>query len=243
MERKKLEGTDKAHPILTPKETVFPIKLHRYMNTVWKRNGDQAGIVKIFTPSDGLRLLLEKHNQALSSAYYMMERFIQHSQGYFHLLCKCTGRNEIASLPDKKYYPGILGLLLLKSGKQKEVFMKESAFLLGRFLRVADEIHRLYCEVVRKNDLPPELCGSSMLLGMMEAPSMTLSQLATRSAPYVKWARGGSDKEDKGGLVWYWLRQWEDISDELHKLEWPRRLKPDERAQLFWDIYRHSLKK
>ncbi len=110
--------------------------------------------------------------------------------------------------------------------------MKESAFLLGRSLRVTDEIHRLYCEVVRKKELPSELCGSSLLVGMMESPTTTLSQLAMRSAPYVKWARAYHDKE-KGGLVHYWLKQWADLADQLHVLEWPKRMTPEERAQLF----------
>ena len=107
--------------------------------------------------------------------------------------------------------------------------MKESAFLLGRCLRITDEIHRLYCEVVRKKDLPPELCGSSLLVSMMESPATTLGQLAMRSAPYIKWARGGSEKGDKSGLVWYWLKQWEGIADQLHTLTWPKRLIPEER--------------
>lgn len=111
--------------------------------------------------------------------------------------------------------------------------MKESAFLLGRCLRIADEIHRLYCEVVRKKELPPELCGSSLLVSMMESPVTTLSQLAMRSAPYIKWARGGGEKEDKRALVWYWLKQWEVIADQLHTLKWPKRLIPEERAQIF----------
>lgn len=110
--------------------------------------------------------------------------------------------------------------------------MKESAFLLGRFLRVADEIHRLYCEVVRKNDLPPELCGSSMLVGMMESPGMTLSQLAMRSSPYVKWARAYHNDE-KGGLVHYWMQQWAEIADPLLEQGWPKRLNAEERAKLF----------
>lgn len=110
--------------------------------------------------------------------------------------------------------------------------MKESAFLLGRFLRVADEIHRLYCEVVRKKDLPPELCGSSMLVGMMEAPGMTLSQLAMRAAPYVKWARAYHNDE-KGGLVHYWMQQWSEIAEPLLEQGWPKRLDAEERAKLF----------
>lgn len=228
---KKDEQTGKSSPVFMEGETVFPVKLHRSLNTVWKRNGEQAGKVRIFEPADGLRLLLEEPCRAL--AVHMMERFMQHAQGYFLLLCHSTGRREIAKkLPDKVYYPGILGLLLFKSGEKKESFMKEGAFLLGRFLRVADEIHRLYCEVVRKKDLPPELCGSAMLVSMMEAPGMTLSQLAMRSAPYVKWARACHD-EEKGGLVHYWLHQWSEIADPLLENGWPKRLTEEERAQVF----------
>jgi len=224
------ELTGKSRPVLVEGETVFPVKLHRYLNTVWKRNGEQAGKVRIFEPADGLRLLLEEPCHALAA--HMIERFLQHTQGYFLLLCQSTGRREIARLPDKEYYPGILGLLLFKSGKQKETFMEESAFLLGRFLRVADEIHRLYCEVVRKKDMPPELCGSAMMVSMMEAPGMTLGQLAMRSAPYVKWARAYRD-EEKGGLVHYWLQQWSKIADPLLEKGWPKRLGEEQRAQVF----------
>lgn len=122
--------------------------------------------------------------------------------------------------------------------------MKESAFLLGRCLRVTDEIHRLYCEVVRKKELPPELCGSSLLVSMMESPVTTLSQLAMRSAPYVKWACAYHDdkavKKTIDGaeikiivLVKSWWKRWSEIADQLHLLEWPKRLTPEERAQVF----------
>lgn len=225
------EKTGKSHPVPVESATVFPVKLQRFLNSVWKRDGDMAGKVRIFEPADGLRLLLEDPCDALSK--HMMERFMQHAQGYFLTLCRSVGNHEIAKLPDKIYYPGILGLLLFKSGKRKDEYMNESAFLLGRCLRVADELHRLYCEVVRKNALPPELCGSSLLVGTMESPGMALSQLAMRSAPYVKWARGGSDKGEKGGLVWYWLKHWEVIADQLHIQEWPKRLTSEERAQVF----------
>ena len=227
----KNEKTKKSYPVDIDHVTVFPIKLHRYLNTVWKRDGEQAGKVKIFNPTDGLRLLLDRQNQGL--VVHMMERFMQHAQGYFLTLCRCTGKDVIASLPDRTIYPGILGLLLYKMEKDKEDYMKKSAFLLGRCLRISDEIHRLYCEVVRKKNLPPELCGSSFLVSMMESPATTLSQLAMRSAPYIKWARGGSEKGEKGGLVWYWLKQWEQNADQLHTLIWPKRLTPEERAQVF----------
>lgn len=230
----KSDKTGNSYPIFIEGKTVFPIKLHRYLNAIWKHDGQRADTgkskVTLFIPTDGLRLLLDRPNNTL--AEHILSHFIRQAQGFFLTLCRGTGKNEVTSLPDKEYYLGILGLLLFNLGKQKEDFMKESAFLLGRCLRVTDEIHRLYCEVVRKKEVPPELCGSSLLVGMMESPSTTLSQLAMRSAPYVKWARAYHD-DAKGGLVQYWMKQWSIIADQLHLLEWPKRLTPEDRAQLF----------
>ncbi len=239
--KEKDEKTGKSHPCLVEGKTVFPVKLHQFLNTVWKRDGEQAGKVKIFQPADGLRLLLDEPCDQLAN--HIIKQMMQHAQGYFLTLCRSTGRHEITKLPDKDYYPGILGLLLFKLGKRKEEYMKDSAIQLGRFLRVADEIHRLYCEVVRKNDLPPELCGSSMLVSMMESPGMTLNQLALRSAPYVKWARAYHDdkvvRTIEGAeikiivLVKSWLKRWAEIADPLLEKGWPKRLSAEERALVF----------
>ena len=205
----KNKETGKSYPVKVESLTVFPVKLYRHLNAIWKNDGTRADTNKsksrIFKPTDGLRLLLDQQNEGLVA--HMMTRLMQHAQGYFLTLCRSVGKHEIALVSEKEIFPGILGLLLCKSGKNKEDYMKESAFLLGRCLRVADEIHRLYCEVVRKKNLPPELCGSSLLVSMMESPVTSLGQLAMRSAPYIKWARGGSEKGDKSGLVWYWLKQ------------------------------------
>ncbi|MDR0536118.1 MAG: hypothetical protein LBG65_07250 [Puniceicoccales bacterium] len=221
-------------------ETMFPLHLHKILNTVWtldkdNRNGAKQSAVRIFEPSDGMRLLLDA--QEKSFARRIIERFLNHARTYFVVLCRAKGRNEIASLPDKSLCVGILGLLLFKLGKTKENYMNESAYQLGRFLRVADEIHRLYCEIVRRKkdgspDLPPELCGSSLLTSMLEAPARTLDQLAMRSAPYVKWARAYHGDE-RAKLVHYWMHQWSQVADALHETTWPGRPSPEERAQVF----------
>ncbi len=212
--------------------TIFPVKLHKVLNTIWRLQDGKprSDLVKLFEPSVGLCLLLDTPEAAQTA--YVMERYIAHAQTYFVELCRFKGRNEIAALPDLDTYPGILGLLLYKLGKTKENYMNENAFLLGRFLRVADEIHRLYCEVVRPNDRLPELCGSSLLSPMLESPLRTFNQLATRTTPYLKWARRFHG-EEKSGLAHYWMRQWATIADSLHCLAWPERPSPEERAQIF----------
>lgn len=225
----------RSFPVPVEAQTIFPLKLHKILNTVWtldkdNRTGARQSAVRIFEPSVGLSLLLDVSNGSLTS--YVAERFLSHSQTYFVVLCRTKGRGDIARLPEKDVYPGILGLLLYKLGKNKETYMNESAYQLGRFLRVADEIHRLYCEIVRNKSIPPELCGSSLLTAMLESPARTLDQLAMRSAPYVKWARAFHDHE-KAGLVHYWMRQWSQIAAALHDLKWPSRPTPEERAQVF----------
>jgi len=224
-----------SFPVPVEAQTIFPLKLHKILNTVWmldkgNRTGVRQGVAKIFDPAVGLRLLLDASNDSLTA--YVTERFLSHAQTYFVVLCRANGRGEIARLPEKGVYPGILGLLLYKLGKTKETYMNESTYQLGRFLRVADEIHRLYCEIVRDKSLPPELCGSSLLTSMLESPARTLDQLAMRSAPYVKWAKAFHSHE-KAGLVHDWMRQWSQIADALHELQWPSRPTPEERAQVF----------
>jgi hypothetical protein len=250
--------------------TVFPIRLSYILNSIWKTDGMQIPYrdkktqkprVSHFKPTDGLRLLLEDNAADLASE--MLLRFNQHSFGLFLNLCRCTTRYKAIAernkesaakrkiietvLAKRDTYPGVLGLLLYKLGKTKENYMNESAFQLGRFLRVADEIHRLYCEVVRtkdgKPDIPPELCGSSMLIAMQENPAMTMDQLTQRAAPYVKWANAYSDnqkvlkrgeKEIKAiALVKTWWHRWAEISDQLHTQDWSQRLDHAQRAQIF----------
>ena len=113
-------------------------------------------------------------------------------------------------------------------------------YQLGRFLRVADELHRLYCQVERKRQYPPELCGSSMLCAMAESPARTMDQLLQRASPYIKWAKSPRPKfddetqEEMNGLVIYLLRKLEQIVEALGAAsEWPAWLSPTERAELF----------
>lgn len=215
-------------PVLVNPVTVFPIRLHRFLNAVWTRDLRQSK-VRLFVPGDGLSLLLNPDPSGLAG--FMLERFLQHAQGYFLDLCVCRGRGEISKVPDKALYPGILGLLLYKLNQRKENYMKETAYLLGRFLRIADEIHRLYCKYVRQGQYPAELCGSSLLTAMQESPVMTLAQLCQRAGPYIKWAR--AYQKEGSGLVHYFLNQWGMIADELHAQSLPQRLDTAERAEVF----------
>ena len=109
--------------------------------------------------------------------------------------------------------------------------MKETAFLLGKFLRIADGLHECYCKIVRKGQYPNEFCGSSMISAVMENPTAALAQLGQRSAPYMKWAQAYQKKDAES--VHRWINLWQPIADALHAKKLPTRLSDAERAEVF----------
>lgn len=56
----------------------------------------------------------------------------------------------------------LLGLFLDRMRIRKEDYMENLPYLYGQLLKAADELHELYCDVVRDGQKPQELVGSSM---------------------------------------------------------------------------------
>lgn len=219
-------------PVPVVVETVFPARLYQYLNKYYKRDFATENIeVSRFEPSTGMELMLMNEHEIAPFAQSVLSQLIIQAGNYYRELCLCAGQNKASSAKDKGIYLGILGLLLYKIGKRKENYMKETAFLLGKFLRIADGLHKCYCESVRKGQYPNEFCGSSMISAMMENPTAALAQLGQRSAPYVKWAR--SYQKENAGLVHWWISQWQPIADALHAEKLPTRLSDAERAEVF----------
>ena len=235
----------------------FPLRVYQLLTATWKRDGAFIGYTSEFTAASGLQLMMSNHST--DEYERMMSAIIKNAEAYFLKLCRdykrynvskkryervVQFRHETKEKPstrlEKACYFGLIGLLLLKQGKRKEQYMLNVPYQLGRFLRVADELHRLYCQVERKRQYPPELCGSSMLSAMAESPARAMDQLLQRATPYIKWAKSPRPKfddktqEEMNGLVIYWLRKWEQIVEALGSAsEWPTRFSPTEKAELF----------
>lgn len=110
--------------------------------------------------------------------------------------------------------------------------MHEPSYLIGRLLKVSDDLHALYCEVVREKDkLPPQLIGNAVFQTALNNPIQALSLLAGRFRPYQAWAR--TNHSTKAGLSRWLLRQYAEIVAELQGQKLPERLTDTEKAQLF----------
>ena len=141
--------------------------------------------------------------------------------------------------PDSLYAITAMGLLLYKSGRKKEVYMKELAYKLGQFCSALDEIHIGYCESERKGQEPGRLIGNQAYAAAVVNPQKALEITAQRFAVYKSWADKNSREEDErlkekaknAKYANFWLRK---HSKELHQLI-PEKIPvstPESRAEL-----------
>lgn len=58
--------------------------------------------------------------------------------------------------------------------------MQEPAFLIGRFLSLADTLHAEYSRSVRKGDMPPQLLGNALIPTAISDPNKGLARMLLR---------------------------------------------------------------
>ena len=226
-------GEEKGKTILAEPETPFPLQISDCLNRVWRLDGTSADKVKSVPKSSGIELLLDE-SAALHQAPHLLAVALQNGKGLFLSLGNTLHRNEVLKLKGfnkhKQLMPAILGLLLWKLGIGKENYMDNSSYLVGRMLKLADELHALYCKEVRKGNLPPQLLGNALMAAALDSPTQALAQLALRIAPYLGWARTNST--GSAGLSRYFLKEFGLVEGKLREATLPTRLDDPARAQL-----------
>lgn len=131
----------------------------------------------------------------------------------------------------------LLGIILYKKGIRKEQFMESKMFLVGRTLKLADQLHRNYCIIVRNNEtiktavkpLPSQLMGSSVFQLALQNPTEALVRLGEKITVYTDWANTKPESHSK------WILRLlgqtaAAIGSDGEAL--PRKLSSDEKAQL-----------
>jgi len=121
---------------------------------------------------------------------------------------------------------GVLGIGLWRLGIQKERYMAEAAFELGRFLSLVDTLHQQYCVRKRDGQVPPQLLGSALLATAVRSPKKGLAAILRRIGVYQAWAR-----TDGTPLARWVLGQMGEVSAELAK-RLPERIDEAGEAQL-----------
>jgi hypothetical protein len=214
----------------------FPVEVVWCLNTVWVRQGSHAEGSHGFTVNDALCLLLGEGFELRQTAGRALGTVIRNSSALLLALGQANSLGIIVNA-DRKYskqtllLPSILGLLLHKLGHEKGEIMTSPAFLVGRFLNLADSLHLEYCKGVRKGSVPPQLVGNALMSTALETPEKALSMLSQRVLPYQAWARTVQEG-DRVGLVKTFLKQLSEVSDQLKDTTMPQRSSDADKAQM-----------
>lgn len=221
--------------------TPFPIDTSAILNRSWKRNGTlTTDKCKPFCSYHGLELFFddgELARQDLSVLVRNLEPAAMALGAYSANIPMDAVRKEIHKFRQSFL---LLGLLLYRLGSGKEQYMQAYPYLYGQLLKVSDELHILYCRIVRKQgQIPTQLVGGSMYNSAAELPRQTLAQLGQRMSPYIVWAKAYQYQNVKVPDQESWRARWylhlyETMAAQLAACPEPMtRFTDGERAQLF----------
>jgi hypothetical protein len=231
--RIKTWGDKKGECVVVGPEIPFPLQIASCLNRVWKMDGETINEVSSISKTAGIEILLEE-SAGLRLVPHLLTAALQNSKGLFISLGDSLHRNEILKLnahnKHKQLMPSILGLFLWKLGIRKECYMTSPPYLVGRILKIADELHVLYCKEVRKGNLPPQLLGNALMVAALDSPTQALAQLALRIAPYLGWAKTNST--ESAGLSRYFLKEFSEIETGLRPTTLPSRLDDASKVQV-----------
>lgn len=229
----------------------FPLQVARIINNVWKQNGELAQgqtAVERMKCYQGMELLLDIMQESMICNYLHIlltnsSGLANHLGNWVHGGSKCKDKTAEKNLEKLKRETvlllSVLGLLLNKNDDRKEKYMENMAYLVGQLLKISDELHTLYCKVVRGGDVPPQVAGSALFVTAGETPHRAITQLSLRMNPYITWAKQYRFKniKDEGKESWkaaWYLKLFEDVANKLSlTMVNSTRFSDFEKAQLF----------
>jgi hypothetical protein len=215
----------------------FPLNTSDVFNSFWKQDGSIA--TKNFKPiprHHGLRLIMEPDAPVFLDLHILVEKGMTIGPFLGNELVK----NRMY-MPLRKVYDllALMGLLLFRINIRRDYYMENLPYLYGQLLKVSDELHALYCKVVRKGEYPAQFVGSSLFQSAAETPVRTLNILAQRISPYYSWAKSYRLKDVQTAGEESWRARWlyslfENIMIKLNdKWSVQTRFNDEEKAQFF----------
>lgn len=199
-----------AHP-LTP----YSDQVVRLLSRQWVRDGasskgsdgkPQKASQEIVGPglADVLALMLRMEGRWESTAQHMLNLLVNRVGplllGVFGAQHAYGPRQAVGHYEPLFDYPresreialravAVFGILLDLLGSRKEAYMKEAPFQIGQVLALADTLHKDYCIVVRRGQMPNTLIGTSIMRRALDNPAGALADLSERMMEYLRWAK------------------------------------------------------
>lgn len=215
-------------------KTLYPLDIADVLNRFWKQNGEVA--TDKFKPVPryhGIEILMDS-KLSVSADLHRLSESAMSIGSFFGNLSETDPKQEKA-----KDMLALMGLFFYRERIGKEKYMESLPYLYGQLLKAADELHALYCKVVRNGEVPQQFVGGALFQSAAEAPIRTLNILSQRIMPYYSWAKSyrlkgimEADKEIRRAGWLYWIC--EQTVNKLQNSWTPQtRFSDEEKAQLF----------
>lgn len=124
----------------------------------------------------------------------------------------------------------LFGILLHKLNHNKETYMENAPYLIGRFLNLADGLHALWCKNVRDNQIPPQLLGSSLFASFQMNPVQAFGNASLRMKPYLDWAKTNETRD--AALSRWFLGEFGRVCAAIKAAGIPQRLSDTDKAEM-----------
>ena len=188
------EGNPRWLRPLTP----FPAEVVRVVNTCWASDGQRPKSVSNARIGLGLSLLLEPEHRVLIATREALRPLVRNVTPLVLAMARAHTQGRAfkggpGDLP--LIVPTVLGLLLAKMGHSKGEYMSSNAYLIGRFLGLADEFHLEYHRAVNRKKgprgasdklSPAQLIGNALMPTALENPVQALANAASRLVLYQR---------------------------------------------------------
>lgn len=214
----------------------------QHLQFQWLNDGTKRTDIKGGRLGDMYQLFLHPSKQR---ATYFLELLLRRSSSFWvRFKYEYTQPKRLRNWKDKEFEEckkimldnvAFTGILLKILGREKEEYMKNSGYYVGRMLSLADLLHEQYCIHVRnKGDktkgLPPQLLGSALMHNAMDNPVQALVRLEQRLLVYRDWAR--KEQGEHIGLAKWAMGQMGEVTEALASLDIPSRPNDTMKAEI-----------
>jgi hypothetical protein len=171
--------------------------------------------------------------EASSQARWLLDRYLPITEPLLvGLACALSGGPSLAESARREALTviAVYGILLLRQGRTKEIYMESRDYLLGQFLQMADLLHKRYCIDVREGKIPPQLIGNAAIAMAMQRPNRAIEVLSSRMTVYLAWAE--RFEGEGAGLAKWARKELGRLASLLKSEDLNTRVSPNGKAEL-----------
>lgn len=231
---------------------LYPIEAIKLLNSDWDQDGTLRTQSRRFTADEALDFLFEG-DEVIDQRVEMGLSLVVEKTSLVIISAALKVRHDGNSSRTKIKFkdspflhmlPSLYGLLLFKKGINKEDYMYENLFYLGRYFAVVDDLYIQYHKDVRSGNVPMSLLGNDHMKLALQNPLEAFLTLSNRLAhPYYSWAKRVGTNEKPGQIAKNCIRRIAELTDELSKTQLPTEINDSGKAKVLLGYLSYGTKK